>query len=311
VVSPLIGAVIAAFKLPESPRWLASKGRIVEAEATVRAMEEERTVAAPVLSIETSAHRHRADPLSRVVSRHLLAPDVRRLEHDLQLVLHRERISRLGADALHEDRRLAGPARAIMLQIVNVALVLVLTYAMAFTVDSVGRVRWFVIGFGISALGAVLGVIVTGPTGHPYVAGAPRLRSHRADRRDGRLHDDRSVSARDVSHAHARLGKSAGQASTGPRRSSRPVLIGWIMAETGADHAGLRGVSGGRALRADRDRGVGRGNETPHAGRNLPLTTAMQITPGSLEDYATAILVAAGSNEAEAREVAQHWSMRT
>lgn len=32
----------------------------------------------------------------------------------------------------------------------------------------------------------------------------------------------------------------------------------------------------------------------------------MQITPGSLEDYAAAILVAAGSNEAEAREVAQH-----
>jgi hydroxycarboxylate dehydrogenase B len=32
----------------------------------------------------------------------------------------------------------------------------------------------------------------------------------------------------------------------------------------------------------------------------------MEIAPGSLEDYATAILVAAGSSEAEAREVAQH-----
>jgi len=55
--------------------------------------------------------------------------------------------------------------RAIMLQVVSTVLTLIICYVTAFTVDHIGRVKWFVIGFACSSIGAALGVVVTGPLG--------------------------------------------------------------------------------------------------------------------------------------------------
>ena len=127
------------------------------------------------------------------------------------------------------------PAKnAIMLQIVNVAIVLALTYVMAFTVDRMGRLRWFVIGFGVSILGAVLGVIVTGPLGiHTWpallacglivqtaaTAGSTMIGLYLPEMYPTRMRA---------------WGTSAGQAFNRGAAFVAPVLIGWIMATTEA-----------------------------------------------------------------------------
>jgi len=162
---PVIGAVIAAFKLPESPRWLASKGRLTEANATVRRMEDEA---------------RRLGKPSSPSTKPLVRPERTRFTELFRgMYLRRTFVAwsmEFGAYFIANGflawsptlyMKIGGlPAnRAIMLQVVSTVLTLIICYVTAFTVDHIGRVKWFVIGFACSSIGAALGVVVTGPLG--------------------------------------------------------------------------------------------------------------------------------------------------
>jgi len=162
---PIVIAVIAAFRLPESPRWLASKGRLTEADTTVRAMEDEaRRLERPFLPSE---------PLTVVRERTRLSELFRGIYAKRTFVVWSIFFCSWFISAGFSSwaptlyMKIGGLAakEAIMLSILTSAIMLVAAYVVAASIDHVGRVRWFVGGFGITGLGALLGAIVTGPLG--------------------------------------------------------------------------------------------------------------------------------------------------
>ena len=160
---PLIVAVIAAFTLPESPRWLAAQGRLADADRIVTAM-------------ETEALRHGktlADPVPR-------APVTAERTHFAELFqgiyLHRTLLVwtqwfctyfcsngfAVWLPTLY--MKIGGlPVRyALMLTILSQVIQLFTAWAVAETIDRVGRVRWFSGAFAVAALAAIGGAFVTG-----------------------------------------------------------------------------------------------------------------------------------------------------
>jgi MFS transporter, putative metabolite:H+ symporter len=160
---PLIAAAIAAFRLPESPRWLASHGRIAEADRIVTAMEDEA--------------RKLGKPLPLPVARPPVAiARTRFLELFTGLYLRRTIVAwsqwfcayfvntgfavwtptlfmKFGGLPVHY---------ALLLTIGINVCGLVTVWLTAENVDRVGRVPWFAYSFLLGTLGAAGGVIAIG-----------------------------------------------------------------------------------------------------------------------------------------------------
>lgn len=162
---PLLIAFVAAFALPELPRWLATKGRISEADATVRRMEDQ-------------ARRHGralfpAEPLKVKPGR------TQFLELFRGLYARRTFVSwsmafcayfisqgfSTWAPTLYMKIGGLPASRAIMLSILQSGITLAWVYTAAVTIDRLGRKTWFSLGFGLATAGALIGVLVTGPLG--------------------------------------------------------------------------------------------------------------------------------------------------
>jgi MFS transporter, putative metabolite:H+ symporter len=162
---PMLVALIAAWKLPESPRWLAHKGRLVEADAIVARMEED-------------AHRlgrpfHPSKPLT-------VAPAGTRFGELFHGIYAKRTFVvwsmwfcsyfcsngfQSWAPTIYMKIGGLPASRAIMLQILTGAIQLITCYTVASTVDRAGRVPWFSGGFALSAFGAALGLLLTGAFG--------------------------------------------------------------------------------------------------------------------------------------------------
>ena len=162
---PVVVAIIAVWKLPESARWLASKDRLAEADRTVRRMEDETQRLGkqflPSLPLTVRPERTRFTELFRgiygrrtfVVWSMWFCPYF--IANGFQS----------WAPTLYMKIGGLPASRAIVLSIITGGLQLCVTYTVAVTIDRVGRIRWFTIGFAIAVAGALLGMIVTGPMG--------------------------------------------------------------------------------------------------------------------------------------------------
>jgi MFS transporter, putative metabolite:H+ symporter len=160
---PLIFAITAIFKLPESARWLASKGRLAEADGIVREMENQARV------------RGRALMPSRPI--HVMAGSTSFTELFKGIYARRTFVvwthwfcsyfvsNGFQSWAATLYMTIGGlPIRyALMLTIVTSGLQLCGSYTLAFTVDRLGRVPWFTGSFLVVCAGAALGAILTGP----------------------------------------------------------------------------------------------------------------------------------------------------
>jgi MFS transporter, putative metabolite:H+ symporter len=169
---PLLVAILAVFKLPESARWLASKNRLAEADATVLEMEAQArrrgaTLPAPVL-IPIARERTQLMELFRGIYRR------RTFVVWTQWFCCYYISNGYATWAPTLYMKMGGlPARdALMVTIGAGAIQLSMTYVFALSVDKHGRKPWFAGGFLLCAVNCTIAAIVTGPMG---VRGWPAL----------------------------------------------------------------------------------------------------------------------------------------
>jgi putative MFS transporter len=162
---PVLVAILAAFRLPESARWLASKARLSEADAIVVRMEEEarrlKRASHPAERVRVSVAPTRFGELFKGIY-------ARRTFVVWSMWFCSYFVSQgfqSWAPMLYMKIGGLSAQYAIALQILTAATQLLSCYAVALSVDRYGRVPWFAGAFALSAVGAVVGVILTGPMG--------------------------------------------------------------------------------------------------------------------------------------------------
>ncbi|MGH9810496.1 MAG: MFS transporter, partial [Terriglobia bacterium] len=148
-----------------SPRWLASKGRLDEAQSVVAQMEEEaRTLERPLLE----ARHVKVSPQSTKFSELFTGIYGKRTFVVWTMWFCSYFISngfRSWAPTLYMKIGGLPASYALMLTIASGAIELVTCYVVAISVDKHGRRPWFAGAFTLAAIGAVLGAIATGPLG--------------------------------------------------------------------------------------------------------------------------------------------------
>lgn len=159
---PLVVAVIAYWKLPESPRWLAEVGRMHEADTVLQEMEDgarSNGRELPPAKLRTTAP---ADTKPTRLAE-LFSPEYRRRTilcwvtwfcgyfilygFSTWLPSLYVRIGHLSAQT------------GLLLTALASAFYLAEIYAFAFTVDRIGRKPWFAAGFGLAVVGGAFGAI--------------------------------------------------------------------------------------------------------------------------------------------------------
>jgi putative MFS transporter len=160
---PALVAILAIFALPESPRWLASKGRLAEADAIVSSMEDEARKrnlplpapvdVPPVVKESTSfieLFQGRYAKRTFVVWTQWFCSYFVSNGFQIWQPLLLMKIGGLPTSA------------ALALSVVSSVLQVLFAYATAGFIDRVGRVPWFAWGFGLSALFALGGALAGG-----------------------------------------------------------------------------------------------------------------------------------------------------
>jgi putative MFS transporter len=157
---PILVAIVAWFRLPESPRWLAERGREAEAEALLTEMEADAqrrgtTLAPPEVTPAVTPRPTRFGEL--------FSPTYRSRTILSWVTWFCGYFILYGFSTWLPTLyvRLGGlpTGNALALTAVASALYLVEIYAFAFTVDRVGRKPWFVAGFAVAVLGAAVGAV--------------------------------------------------------------------------------------------------------------------------------------------------------
>jgi putative MFS transporter len=173
---PVIAAVIAWYRLPESPRWLAERGRTAEAGALLDEMEADARSRGVVLEPPEVRTSVTARP-TRLGE--LFSPEYRARTVLSWVTWFCGYFILYGFSTWLPTLyvRLGGlpTGGALGLTAAASALYLVEIYVFAYTVDRIGRKPWFVAGFALSVIGAVAGAvaIAIGLTAWPvlFVAG--------------------------------------------------------------------------------------------------------------------------------------------
>ncbi|WP_051581177.1 MFS transporter [Pseudonocardia acaciae] len=173
---PVVVAVVAYFKLPESPRWLAEQGRSAEAGVLLDRMEAD----ARSRGVKLAEPEVRA-PADVKPTRfgELFSPYYRRRTALSWVIWFCGYFILYGfgvwLPALYVKLGGLPTQDALGLTAVASAIYLVEQYVFALTVDKVGRKPWFVGGFALSVVGGVVGAvaIALGATAWPvlFVAG--------------------------------------------------------------------------------------------------------------------------------------------
>jgi putative MFS transporter len=163
--TPLIMAAIAAWKLPESPRWLASRGRIAEAQAVVEAMEAEAQRLGrpllPAIRVKVSPHTTKFGELFRGIygKRTFVVWTMWFCSYFISNGFSS------WAPTLYMKIGGLPTSAAIFLSILTAGVQLATCYLFAIAVDKHGRLPLFAGGFALAAVAAIIGAIVTGPMG--------------------------------------------------------------------------------------------------------------------------------------------------
>lgn len=155
---PFVVALVAWAALPESPRWLASRGRLAEATEIVAAMEREAAARGVALAPPAEVP---PVPIRPTRFGELFSSDYRKRTVLSWTQWFTTYFSVYGyavwLPLLYV--RLGGlpPRDAIALSIIPGAVQLILGYTVAFTIDRVGRKPWFLAGYAIAFVGAAFG----------------------------------------------------------------------------------------------------------------------------------------------------------
>jgi putative MFS transporter len=161
----LIVAAIAIWKLSESPRWLASKGRLDEAQSVVATMEAE---AARLGKALLPAKRVTVSPQTTAFSELFRGIYRKRTFVAWTMWFSAYFVSNgfsSWAPTLYMKIGGLPASDAIFLSILTGAVQLATCYLFAISVDRYGRVPLFAGGFALAAVAATAGAIVTGPLG--------------------------------------------------------------------------------------------------------------------------------------------------
>ncbi len=159
---PLLVAIYAYARLPESPRWLADKGRYPEADATVKEIEAQARQAGH--DLPEPQLRYRAD-IKKTHLMELFWPGFRKrtaVVFTQQFTTYFANTIVLGwFPTLYITLGGLPREQALQLTVITGAIQVVLAYVIAFTVDRVGRVPYFKLGYALALAGTILGLVLT------------------------------------------------------------------------------------------------------------------------------------------------------